>query len=490
MLTANLSRGWSVVKTKKYQRGQALIYGIFVMVSALSALFFLFNTGQLSREKTKLVDTADAVAYSAAVMHARALNFDAYNNRALVANEVIVAQMVSLSSWAQYADTHAQNLRIVFPACLNPYSAAASTLINYDPIYAVMCYATVTYLDTVISDIAQRVPTITNGMIGMVEANKAIIKAAEMVVHSPLFETARSQVMNDVAQRNYAGLGPIRVEAPGFLPASTASALTDDWRSFTRNYDGDDRARFAQVARAAAYSDDFVLRRSWTSNALLPNFSEWKCVARGRRNSVKRRGGTELIGLDEWKAEDTESFWRVHNAGRFWQIRCDDDETPIGYGVQEAYSTQQDSSGAFLGGSPSTNRWASASASSSAFTNYTGLPSFYDLSPALLSSAEPPRLRYAVRVVRDAAAIGTSGAASQIPASSHLNSYTNKPANGRLTAISTGEVYFERPLDSANIAAVKANSPSSHEMGSLFNPYWQVRLVANNAADVVIAAQP
>jgi hypothetical protein len=69
----------------------------------LAALFFLFNAGQLSSEKTKLVNTADAVAYSAGVMHARALNFDAYSNRALVANEVLVAQTVSLSFWSQYA---------------------------------------------------------------------------------------------------------------------------------------------------------------------------------------------------------------------------------------------------------------------------------------------------------------------------------------------------------------------------------------------------
>jgi hypothetical protein len=85
------------------QRGQALIYGLFILIGGLASLFFLFNTGQLTREKTKLTNTADAVAYAAGVLHARALNFDAYSNRALVANEVLVAQMVSLSSWAQYA---------------------------------------------------------------------------------------------------------------------------------------------------------------------------------------------------------------------------------------------------------------------------------------------------------------------------------------------------------------------------------------------------
>ena len=460
------------------------------MVSGLSALFFLFNTGQLSREKTKLVDTADAVAYSAAVMHARALNFDAYNNRALVANEVLVAQIVSLSSWSQYADTHAQNLLSVFPECANPYTGAIAAIINYDPIYGAMCFITVNFTSTAISNIAQAVPPIANAVVQTVELNKTAIRAAEQVVHSPLFESTRAQVMNDVAQRNYAGLGSVRVEAPGFVPASSATALTDEWRSFTRRYDNDDRIRFAEVARNAAGSDQFVRQRSWTSTALIPNIFEWKCLLKGRHNSVRRRGGTELIGLDEWKAEDTESYWHVHNAGRWYQIRCDEDENPIAFGTQQAYSSLQDSTTAFLGGSPSTNPRASARASSADWTNYTGLPSFYDINPTIAASNEPPTLRYAVRLVRDATAVRTSGAASQIPPSPRINNFSNTSRNSRLTAISTGEVYFERPLDSPNTAAVRNGSANTRELGSLFNPYWQVRLVANSAADIAIGSAP
>lgn len=48
--------------SRKRQTGQALIYGMFVTVASVVALFFLFNTGQLSRDKTKLVNTSDAVA--------------------------------------------------------------------------------------------------------------------------------------------------------------------------------------------------------------------------------------------------------------------------------------------------------------------------------------------------------------------------------------------------------------------------------------------
>ena len=90
------------------QQGQALIYGLFVLTAGLATLFFLFNSGQLVSEKTKLVNASDAVAYSAGVLHARLLNFDAYANRAMIANTVAIAQLVSLSSWVQYVDSLAQ----------------------------------------------------------------------------------------------------------------------------------------------------------------------------------------------------------------------------------------------------------------------------------------------------------------------------------------------------------------------------------------------
>jgi hypothetical protein len=80
-----------------------------MLTAGLAALFFLFNVGQLTQEKTKLVNTSDAVAYSAGVMNARAMNFAAYTNRALVANELAIAQAVSLASWGDYLVEHGRS---------------------------------------------------------------------------------------------------------------------------------------------------------------------------------------------------------------------------------------------------------------------------------------------------------------------------------------------------------------------------------------------
>lgn len=475
------------------------------MLGSLTALFFLFNTGQLSSEKTKLVNTADAVAYSAAVMQARALNFDAYNNRALVANEVLVAQMVSLSSWGQYASTHAGNLLAVFPECASSdgSGAAAGAMINYDFRYAFMCYLTVHYASTAIAEIAAEIPLLTQKVVDAVELNKSAIKAAQAYLHDQgRFERMRATVMQEVADSNYANDGRISVEPAQGMAGGGASPMTDDWKGSTLRYTGALRTRIGEVAKLAAYSDGFVKDRRWTATALMPSPFGFKCLLEMRTNSVKRRGGTELVGLDEWQAEDTESYWRwqdVRHGFLSFFTSCDQRERPIGWGEQRAdpNSVDRDDGGALLGDSRTTNPGAHGNASSGQWTNYSGLPSYYDLSPDWLAKPDP-RMKFAVRVVRAAADARTSDGSSQIRPSERINKFNGNLASGVMSAIATGEVYFARPwfnsgdetytsgdttyLVTKNQYAVSHGSTDTREIGSLFNPYWQVRLVANNDA--------
>ena len=65
-------------------------------------LFYLFSTGQISADKQRVTNAADAAAYSAALWRARVLNYDAYSNRAMIANEVAIAQTLTLTSETQY----------------------------------------------------------------------------------------------------------------------------------------------------------------------------------------------------------------------------------------------------------------------------------------------------------------------------------------------------------------------------------------------------
>ncbi|RTL51175.1 MAG: hypothetical protein EKK46_12770 [Rhodocyclaceae bacterium] len=79
--------------------GQALVLALFTSVVMVLGLYAMYSMGSQAIEKIKLQNTADAAAYSVAVAEARDYNFSAYTNRAMVANQVAVAQFVGMTSW-------------------------------------------------------------------------------------------------------------------------------------------------------------------------------------------------------------------------------------------------------------------------------------------------------------------------------------------------------------------------------------------------------
>lgn len=84
--------------------GQALVPALMFLLVGSIGLFVAFNSFQMTSAKIKLQNTADAAAYSAAVMQARDYNFAAYTNRAMVANQVTAAQAGALKSWIDDLD--------------------------------------------------------------------------------------------------------------------------------------------------------------------------------------------------------------------------------------------------------------------------------------------------------------------------------------------------------------------------------------------------
>jgi len=453
------------VLSRQYQRGQALIYGIFVLVGGLAALVFMFNTGQLTEEKTKLVNTADAVAYSAGVMHARALNFDAYTNRALMANEVMIAQAVSIASWTAHVQTHTQNVPPLY--CYSMYSVpVALALIEYIPV----CYLlslpgaqlTASGVDAAVQHAAQ-------ATVAFSEAAKKDLQLAQSNM-AITFIPARKLLMQQVADANYIGDGAVKVDT---IPITDNFSLFDG-EPFIHAYAGVDRGRFKDATVDAVNRDSFVKQRSWTSANHFP------CIF-GTKAEFRRRGGTELIDFDEWKAMDTASLhtwsWHFHFFG---PPSCDDNEYVLGDGTQAASNGSPDDSSASYGNSRSDNPDASSSASSTDW-GYSGLPTFYDLSgPALsyLSTDPNPRLKFAIRLTRAKGETKTSEGSSGVKPTGRLAIIDGKPVSDVLAAVATSEVFFQRPVP---------RNDGKDELASLFNPYWQVHLISTSTADKAFA---
>lgn len=449
-------------RTVPRERGQALIFGLFALIGGLVALFFHFNTGQLTAEKTKLVNTADAVAYSAGVMHARALNFEAYTNRALMANEVMIAQAVSMASWTAYVSDHSQSAQTVMN-CQTQYAAPVALLLFT---YVPACYAlALPPGQSAAETMGTTVPSAAQGVVAAAELAKSALQAAQVNMAADLY-LARRSLMQEVADANYANDGAVHVDN---IPH------TDDFgingANFITRYADNDRARFKDATVTAANLDQFIPQRSWTSANGMP------CIL-GNKAEFRRRGGTELIGFDEWRAMDTASLhtWTFHI--HLFSTSCDEDEKPLGAGSQGAGNSSNGRGNGF-GGSRSDNPVASASASSNDW-NYSGLPQFYDLQQNALqaSDSSPPLLRFAIRLTRGKNQARTSDARSSVKPSGRLAQFDSNIASGVLAAVSTSEVFFQRPVP---------RSDGRTELASLFNPFWQVHLVSTSSADVAKA---
>ncbi|MBW8893202.1 MAG: hypothetical protein JF617_14130 [Burkholderiales bacterium] len=83
-------------------RGQAAIWLLGTLAASAAVMYGVFNTGQVIVGKERAVNAADAAALAGATAEARLLNLMAYANRGVIANEVFLAQLLSMESWVQY----------------------------------------------------------------------------------------------------------------------------------------------------------------------------------------------------------------------------------------------------------------------------------------------------------------------------------------------------------------------------------------------------
>jgi hypothetical protein len=191
---------------------------------------------------------------------------------------------------------------------------------------------------------------------------------------------------------------------------------------------------------------------------------------------LEKRGGTDLLDFETWRAMDTLSL-HTRSGVLFGRMR---EQAPLGSGGAET--------GEFTrltgvhGGSPRVNPRASrlATLATRRQPAYLGLPSLRDVSVAQRNDLAPPRL--VVRAAISAAQIATSRQALQAPVVVDLQGRRPPmapvvPSSGFATA--AAEVRFVRLVPRAD---------GARELGSLYNPYWRPRLAAVAPAERALAA--
>ncbi|MEW8584278.1 MAG: Tad domain-containing protein [Candidatus Thiodiazotropha sp.] len=228
----------------KKETGQALPLGIAFLMSTILLGLVLFNTGQTASEKSRLVNAADAAAYSGLIWQARALNYQAYTNRAMVANQVSIGQMVSLTSWTQYAYIVARNIDYIgdwFPI-VKPYTQAAESITSM--------------IDSVMVNIAE-------AFVSVIDSVNGVLSQSQQAVFMASF-AATPGIVREVVERNDSRYS---VDTAYAVIGMGQNAV--NWNNFTERYENNQGLlRKADVINRS--KDEFTNSRNLRTGDMLP----------------------------------------------------------------------------------------------------------------------------------------------------------------------------------------------------------------------------
>ncbi len=456
------------------QDGQAVVWFLATIAACCCIFALVYNVGQVSNKKEATVNAADAAALSGALIEARMLNFTAYANRAAIANEVTIAQLVASESFMHYSDTLLQNIA------------------TYTSI--------VPYVDDVTSALADGADAATDAVDGYVQAGVPAIDAVVTALQGTATAaygagaTAANTVASNIAAANVTTFNGRTDQAPQLAASSLALAMNEGaWTSFINTGGNLDVVSSIVQNSRDPFSDQRknsqLINDVNTALEVLGGGTEFTQLA-------KTSGTTVLQGFNHWESQDSMD---LEQSTCLFGLFCSTDPIPfvdMGYGRADADSNGD--SGQNLcntsGGIFGQYTWNCQQAMNNPNNvSWNGLPSLYDIA-AGLSTTDPcstnngsdsASLTYVMAVQETGSAalttqsLGTGLNNVDVSGPQGSPQMTDDFQNGgNITAISEACVFFLRP-DGKGTDPTRGPLPrqdGTHEFASLYNPYWQARL--------------
>jgi Putative Flp pilus-assembly TadE/G-like len=473
---------------KNAQAGQIMAPAIVLLFISCGLFYLMINSSQAVNEKVRVTNAADAAAYSAGVVEARALNYYAYTNRAMVANQIVIAQMVSFASWMRYFAAASQGVTrpdVVrdMTFLLQPSWGTVAVTAGFD-----IARSAIESAAGSVDAAADAVQLATGaGVFATDLTTRALSASQTAVAGNLLFGVRQTQVANSVATEIDAAL------RADLVP--TTHGFDRFTKSYTRTSGSgsvDERGRLADVVTRSR--DAFSRQRSWTTRP-----DAFPTIWGVRRNGeLRRRGGTDLVGFDEWRSVDTlelhgEYFGsepQIDGGSRRCRRRvlgirirwwCGDIQKEVGAAAINVNTGGGDAGRGVHGNAYRDNPRSAVSAerrmNEPTPYAYSGIPSSRDLLD--LSESADRTTGITFMVSKQHGATLTSGGLAQARPSGQLALFGARPAGGQVAALSRAQVFFDR---------IETRSDNRAEIGSLYNPYWRVRLVAPTLLDRTFAA--
>ena len=496
----------SKMSPPRKEEGQAVVFAVILLLAVVVGIGVLYNTGRLTLDKTRLQNTADSAAYSSGVLLARSYNFSAYANRAMVANQVVIAQMVGLRSWSQYyclayndSCTAKSTYESVndLPGQIGPL---VESVMPYDVLWPM--YQGISESAFIPADVEETIAVQSNEIIQSlsilsktyhegVEADLAAASAGGGIVHTII--KANYPHLSS-ADRPYVGLVGKGIWLDGL---AKINAYTTLYGSSRPNH----MAMFATLVKNNL--------DQWTKNRMSSGGLTTSEIPPYPMANVQG-----FLGLFECEPTSWISMWVNYKGTTQWQWEgsnpnwsASDSANIYGFNLYPVPDPA-----VVIGGppcipsppvpifatSPSIYFWSTLLSKASAeygkttshhfLTGYGGLKSYEDVSSANLSTTATPVL--SLDLVRQHNTIATTqnigvdqGAGKVGIGSTNQLDLPSKEAHGEMAALASVQVHFVRPGGASHQRLLGGDV----EYGTLFNPYWQAHLVPNPSATRQIA---
>lgn len=502
------------------QSGQALVYILAMLAPIVIVTAYVNNAFTVSNEKTRLQNTTDAVAYSVATIEARDLNFKAYTNRAMIAQQTSIARMVSLMSWSRYAfwlslgvDQIGKQIplvNIITGGLANTATGLHNTLSGYDTNRADATSTPPKYPFSNAAgpnEISYTGPSLSF-MINTYDASIQGLSTAQTAMHVATINSA-IDAMDRVARLNDAN-----IDVTSSLSLGSAFMLGDyalKHNRFTRSFDPDPirnsgrrmsdsvREHFDRVEEfrniTLASRDGFSANRNQTYFA-----PEGVAADPVEPYRVQRRGGTDLTGsrnakYGNWIAMDTLSLHqRKLKVSSFRVKRNWEEIIVLGYGAAKAFRSDDDKffsahngrrdvGGSWRspnrGGNPySSELAADYHEAGSSFGNFSGLQRFFDLTNDGRMVKGPGIRILLSKRLDDISTTKRQGFNAQ---ELDIEADTD-PLGDSLNAVASAEPYFARINDLSSFR----RSDGRREYANLYNPFWIPRLKSLSGTELLV----
>ncbi len=271
------------------QRGYLSVLLLPILTGLLLLTLALIGNGQQLRQHYYRQTMVDNLAISAAVLMAREMNLLAIMNRAILANQLSIAQLVGIASWYQMVASTSSNSATV--TAWVPYLNAVTQQFNQ----------AVRRVEQPLKRVLETGITLQHGLLrGIMQAQTMVRLSFASLIPRTLTDIAKLHKLDDVQWR--------LLHAPGLFEFPLRW-----WSYLPRQRSGSDNQQLAELMQDSL--DPFSKARSY----------DWLRLGIVR---LRKAGGSELTvttaGSWNWQALDTVSL----HARLLWLRR----EIPWGYG--------------------------------------------------------------------------------------------------------------------------------------------------------------